>query len=105
MSTCIKWPLIKSEVMLEGTRFRHGIKKMLVKAGFGISPQFMIIGAQKAGTTYLFSLLRQHPQIVEPVNKEAHFFDYEKNYNCGYKRYQLDFDLRFRLKTDQMTFE
>lgn len=40
-------------------------------------PNFLIIGAQKAGTTALYFYLRQHPQIYMPPGKEAHFFSYE----------------------------
>lgn len=41
----------------------------------GALPDFMIIGAQKAGTTSLFRYLIQHPQIVCPLWKEIHYFD------------------------------
>ena len=37
-------------------------------------PHFVIIGAKKAGTTSLFTLLQQHPQIVPPKRKEWLFF-------------------------------
>ena len=37
-------------------------------------PDFLIIGAQKAGTTSLFNYLCQHPQIVGSVPKEIMFF-------------------------------
>lgn len=40
-------------------------------------PNFLIIGAQKAGTTALYHYLRQHPQIYMSPEKEAHFFSYE----------------------------
>ena len=36
---------------------------------------FMIVGAQKAGTTALFESLRAHPQIDMAEEKELHFFD------------------------------
>jgi len=84
---------------------RHQIKRLLLKLGYYKYPDFLIIGAQKSGTTYLYSILRQHPQIVEPVNKEAHFFDYDWNYDAGLFRYQLNFDLSFRFKKEQKTFE
>jgi hypothetical protein len=38
-------------------------------------PDFLIIGAQKAGTTWLDRNLRTHPQIWLPPEKEIHFFD------------------------------
>jgi hypothetical protein len=38
-------------------------------------PDFIIIGAQKGGTTFLYNLLRRHPQFKPAVKKEIHFFD------------------------------
>jgi Sulfotransferase domain len=39
-------------------------------------PDFMIIGAQKAGTTSLYRYLRDHPDVlVEPGVGEIHYFD------------------------------
>ena len=38
-------------------------------------PNFLIIGAQKAGTTALYSYLRRHPSILGPPWKEVSFFD------------------------------
>ena len=40
-----------------------------------MNPQFLIIGAQKAGTTWLFKNLDSHPEIWLPPEKELHFFD------------------------------
>lgn len=40
-----------------------------------MNPQFLIIGAQKAGTTWLFKNLESHPEIWLPPEKELHFFD------------------------------
>lgn len=38
-------------------------------------PDFIIIGAQKCGTTSLYNYLIQHPQIAPAATKEVHFFD------------------------------
>lgn len=39
-------------------------------------PDFLIIGSQKAGTTALYRVLRQHPQVFMPADKELNvFFD------------------------------
>jgi hypothetical protein len=84
---------------------RHSLKRSLLKIGFHKYPDFLIIGAQKAGTTFLYSVLRQHPQIIEPVHKEAHFFDYDWNFDKGLFHYKLNFDLSFRFKKSQKTFE
>jgi len=40
-------------------------------------PNFLIIGAQKAGTTALYYFLKQHPQIYMSPIKEPQFFTYE----------------------------
>lgn len=39
-------------------------------------PNFLIIGAQKAGTSSLYQYLKQHPEIYLSPVKEAHFFSY-----------------------------
>lgn len=41
----------------------------------GSVPAFIIVGAQKAGTTSLFGYLVEHPNVVPPLVKEVHFFD------------------------------
>lgn len=38
-------------------------------------PHFLVIGAQKAGTTWLDRNLRTHPLIWLPPEKEIHYFD------------------------------
>ncbi|MEM9886979.1 MAG: sulfotransferase [Bacteroidota bacterium] len=39
-------------------------------------PNFVIIGAQKGGTTWLQSVLHKHPQIhIPPAPRESHFFN------------------------------
>jgi len=38
-------------------------------------PQFLIVGAQRSGTTYLHHLLSQHPGVHMPPEKELHYFD------------------------------
>lgn len=37
-------------------------------------PSFLIIGAQKAGTSALFKMLAQHPKLIAPKVKELDFF-------------------------------
>lgn len=41
---------------------------------------FIVIGAQKAGTTSLFHYLRAHPEIALPADKEAPFFSHDTMY-------------------------
>jgi Sulfotransferase domain len=54
---------------------------------------FLIIGAQKAGTTSLFEYMRRHPQIHMPADKELSFFNVERNYRRG-KNWYLSNTLR-----------
>jgi len=41
----------------------------------------MCIGAQKAGTTWLYEMLRRHPQFWMPPVKELHYFDRSPSYS------------------------
>jgi hypothetical protein len=51
-------------------------------------PDFLIIGAQKCGTTWLWAVLRDHPEVFLPETKELEFFSYSKNLEGdGFKRY------------------
>jgi hypothetical protein len=42
--------------------------------GHGRVPDFFVVGHAKSGTTALYEMLRQHPQIYMPGNKEPWFF-------------------------------
>ena len=45
-------------------------------AGVRVLPDFLLIGAQRAGTTTLYHYLIQHPQLLGSIaDKEVHFFD------------------------------
>ncbi len=56
-----------------------------------MSPSFIIIGAQKGGTTSLYNYLIQHPQILPALEKEVRFFDYK--YGRGMSWYKAHFPL------------
>ena len=51
------------------------------------TPDFLVIGAQKSGTTTLFSLLSKHPEIYLPVQKEVQFFSNDELYGKGIEWY------------------
>lgn len=42
-------------------------------------PNFLIIGAHKAGTSSLYHYIREHPDVYMPTLKEARFFAYDEN--------------------------
>ena len=54
-----------------------------------LMPDFLIIGAQRSGTSSLYFSLAEHPYIVPPIAKELHFFD--ANYTKGLHWYRAQF--------------
>ncbi len=55
-------------------------------------PNFLVIGASKAGTTSLYEYLRAHPQVFMPDLKEPQFFPEEFNWHRGLAWYEQLFD-------------
>lgn len=55
----------------------------------GRLPDFIIIGAQRCGTSSLYSYLIQHPQIAPAARKELHYFDLK--YTAGDEWYRSQF--------------
>lgn len=53
-------------------------------------PTFLVIGAQKAGTTWLAGMLDQHPAVYTPVRKELHHFDLREGLERGIDAYLAD---------------
>ncbi len=45
-----------------------------------VLPDFLIVGAQKCGTSSLYRNLVRHPSIIPAFVKEVHFFDNSRNY-------------------------
>lgn len=52
-------------------------------------PDFLVAGAMKAGTTTLWAMLNQHPEIYVTRPKELHFFD--QHFNRGAQWYAEQF--------------
>jgi hypothetical protein len=69
--------------LFESRRFSPGPRAM---------PDFIVIGAQKSGTSSMFVYLMQHPQIVRPIFKEPYFFD--RYYDRGLGWYGCNFPSR-----------
>lgn len=55
-------------------------------------PNFMIVGAPKAGTTSLYHYLSQHPEVFMSSPKEVNFFSYEElvQQNLYYNDFKVD---------------
>ena len=54
-------------------------------------PNFLIVGAQKSGTTSLHDILDQHPQANMSLIKEINFFTIKRNYKKGLGFYSKKF--------------
>ena len=52
-------------------------------------PTFIGIGAQRAGTTWAYNCLAQHPEVYMSEKKELHFF--YANYSRGLDWYAAQF--------------
>jgi hypothetical protein len=59
-------------------------------------PDFLILGAQKAGTTALYAYLRRHPDLTGPSWKEVSFFD--RHWTRGLAWYRGNFPNRARTR-------
>ena len=58
-------------------RLRNELRaaKLGVEVELGALPDFVVIGAPKCGTTFLYHLLTKHPHIEPSAFKELHYFD------------------------------
>ena len=56
-------------------------------------PDFIGLGAQRAGTSWIYSCLYEHPDIYAPV-KEIHFFSRDAAWSRGYEWYESTFTNR-----------
>lgn len=62
-------------------------------APWRLIPNFLIVGAQRCGTTSLFKTLVQHPAVARPfLRKGVHYFD--TSYDRGANWYRGHFPLR-----------
>jgi hypothetical protein len=61
----------------------NNLKNMVVSLKGDIpqrGPDFFVVGATRAGTTYLHHLLDNHPEVFMPKNKELHYFNHDGRY-------------------------
>jgi hypothetical protein len=61
-------------------------------AGLRVLPSFMLIGAQRAGTSSLYRYLSAHPQVRKPLRKEIDWFS--RDYDRPWSWYRAHFPLR-----------
>ena len=56
------------------------LRERAAKPGCSSRPSALVIGAQKAGTSALYEILRQHSSIAGSSTKEVHFFGRDERY-------------------------
>jgi hypothetical protein len=76
-----------------------------------IRPSFLIVGAERSGTTSMFYVLRQHPAVFSSTlpKKEVHYFDHKYDHGAAWYQCHFPLILRARLTTrgtgDPVAFE
>lgn len=84
----------------------RSIKKLLVRVGYHSKPDFMILGAAKAGTTALFHILNQHSLLRSASPKEVYFFSRESWYSPkNLPQYHEHFPLPIQISRKIKLFE
>lgn len=68
------WTKLLAMFKLVDVRMCDDLQKARVKSLF--APNWVIIGAQKCGTTSLYEYLSQHPQAMKGRRREPHFLDW-----------------------------
>jgi hypothetical protein len=78
----------------EGLLLARLVYRTYLRRGFNRKVDVILAGAMRAGTTALFSYIREHPEVCPPIRKEVHFFDRERNFRGqpDYRRYHACFD-------------
>lgn len=66
-------------------------------------PDFVVIGAQRSGTTSLFDYFLNHPQVRPALKKELHFYDLHHERGVGW--YRASFPRRRQLSNGRITGE
>jgi hypothetical protein len=71
-------------------------------SGIRVLPDFIIIGAQKCGTTSLYEYLAAHPAVAPAARKEVHYFD--RGFRRGRAWYRAHFPtVPYRLVSEALT--
>ncbi len=81
----------------------------LFTAGKRCLPDFLIIGTERGGSTSMFEMLDQHPQLSASFWKEIDYFTggfhKEDDYQKGELWYRAHFPLKRDMRAGNMTFE
>jgi hypothetical protein len=68
-----------------------------VNSGARMLPGFLIVGAQRAGTTTMYGVISRHPGVLSPaLHKEVHYFDDGYERKLGWYRAHFPLEARAR---------
>ena len=83
--------MMNKRKIVDENSFRLIVKRLprILTNRLRLLPDFIIIGAQRAGTTSLYNYIIDHPRVTPAFIKEVHFFD--NNFNHGYNWYRAFF--------------
>ena len=91
--------IVKRRVKLEAGETVYQTRRSIDRErdrGRRETPSFLILGAQKAGTTSMYEYLMMHPLCVSGKRRETHFFDWRwQQEGGGVKRQRAAFNKYF----------
>ncbi len=73
---------------------RHRLAARQLTSGQRVLPDFLVIGAQRSGTSSLYKYLGRHPDVAPSLRKEVGYFTF--NYQKGEAWYRSHFPLTMR---------
>jgi hypothetical protein len=79
------------KALVENARDVPSAEQVSGEPDVGALPDFVIIGAQKGGTSFLYYLLTCHPLVEPAARKELHFFDQPELFDYGAEWYRRCF--------------
>lgn len=70
-----------SRMVLKSGDVLNQTRRSIAVAGQGVDvepllPRFIVLGAQKSGTTSLYEYIMQHPLVLKGQRRESHYFDW-----------------------------
>lgn len=81
--------LFQKAVCLQTLAYRPELDRVKWNEELGRSPDFIIIGSPRCGTTSLYKYIAAHPQVLAAAHKEICFFS--EHFNKGMAWYQAHF--------------
>lgn len=93
--TVTDWMRTKTSVSFRRRVARTRVQARGWNAGFRALPDFLVIGAQRCGTSSLYTYLGRHPGVVPSLRKEVEYFS--TRFGEGEGWYRAHFPLRARL--------